>query len=116
MARTNIPIEEIPANGGSLEITGIAGDATNDHSFVNDGRTLLYVKNGDVSAKQATVVSVSDQFGRTGDEVLSVTAGETALFGPFLPAIWNQAGGVVNVDLDADTSVEVAAVRYNPPK
>ncbi len=114
MARTELTVNTIPANGGGIQnLTLTAGDATNDHQFDNDGNTLLYVQNTGAGAVVVTIVSVDDEFGRQEDTVLTVpiTTGES-LAGPFLPANFNQPGRKIFVDLDIDAGVSLAAVRY----
>lgn len=118
MARTNIPIDNLPLNGGAVTLTGVAADATNQHEFVNDGKTFLLAENEDAATKTVTVVSVADPFGRTGNTVHVVPAAAggvpgKAMIGPFLPAIWNQGGGSkVNVDVSAATSLRLYAARF----
>lgn len=118
MARTNIPIDVLPNNGGAVTLTGVAADAVNQHEFVNDGKTFITAENLDVAAKTITIDSVADPYGRTGDTVHSVPAAAAgvpgkATFGPFLPSIWNQGGGSkVNVDVSAATSLRLYATRF----
>jgi hypothetical protein len=117
MARVALAVNDLPANGGGLNnLTFTAGDFTNDHEFANDGATLLVVKNTGVGAIVVTVASVADQFGRTKDTTLTVPAISgsdpgLAVSGFFLPAIWNQAGGKVFVDLPSATGLSLAVVR-----
>lgn len=113
MPRTDIPITDIPFQGSLANIVagGVAGDAANDHEMVNDGSTLIAVHNGSGGVVNATVVSVADQLGRTGDDPKAIAAGDTAIFGPYRRDAWNQPGGKIHLDLDVDTSVTVAGVR-----
>ena len=114
MARTAIPIQEIPRNGGVLDdIAWTAGDATNDHEFANTGNELLLMKNTHSSEQTATVVSVADEYGRTGDGTLApdATTG-ISIAGPFKPPLWNSAAGLMYVDLTDDTGVTFAVVRF----
>ena len=114
MARTELTVQEINFQKGEA-IVGIAGDAANNHVFVNDGKTLLYVKNAGGGAVLVTIVSVKDSLGRLQDEVLSVAAGEEAIFAPTRKGGWSQKSGVDQgktlVDIDVDTSVTLAALR-----
>jgi len=118
MARTNIPIDILPLNGGAIVLTGVAADAVNGHEFVNDGKTFLAVENLDAATKTVTVISVPDSFGRLGNTVQIVPAAVAtvpgkASIGPFLPSIWNQGGGSkVNVDISAATTTRLYAFRF----
>lgn len=115
MARTALPIQQIPRNGSIAGVSFTAADATNDHEFPNDGNTFLIVKNTDVAAQSVTVVSVPDEHGRTGDLTISVPAnGGVAVTSVFRPAIWNQSGadaGKVFVNITTATGLSLAAVR-----
>lgn len=117
MARTNIPVQVCPANGGGIQaVTKTAGDSANDHEFFNDGKCMLMVENLDASTKAVTVVSVPDQYGRLGDVAMTVPAVSggvpgVAFAGPFPPALFNQRGaadlGKVFVDLAASTNLRL---------
>lgn len=113
MARTAITIQTLPTTGaGDTDLAFTAADATNDMSFANDGKTLFFVKNASASPVTATVVSVADEYGRTGDLAFVVAAGKTGVCGPFRPqGIWNQSTGLVHVDFAADTDITVAALK-----
>lgn len=117
MARTALTVQVIPRHGKAIdELTFTAADATNDHEFVNDGQTLLLVKNQHSSAQAVTIVSVADPFGREEDTTMSVDAGnvdpKVGIAGPFSPSLFNQAGGLVHVDITDDTALEFAAVKF----
>ena len=118
MARTVIPIVTIPSQGAieNLETLGVASDAVNDHSMVNDGKTELWVINTDAAlVEQVTVKAVADPtFGRAVDLVDNVAVA-TGLYtaGPFKPAGWNQPGtGLIHVDVDqTDANIILVGVR-----
>ncbi len=114
--RTDIPVQAIGFLSALNPVSTTAGDAANNHSFVNDGKTLLYMANGEAALKTATIVSVADPYGRTGDLTMAVVFNDFAIAGPFIPTVFNQAGGLVNVDLDVDTSVTFAAVSFDTRK
>lgn len=114
MARTSIPVQEVPLHGAALDdISWTAADATNDHDFANTGREILLMKNGDASQHTASVISVADQHGRTGDQDLAPAAGEISAAGPFEPSVWNSELGKAYVDVGVgeDTSVTFAVLR-----
>lgn len=114
MARTALTVQELPLHGAALDdIAFTAADATNDHEFANTGREIVLMKNADASQHTATVVSVADQHGRTGDQDMAPAAGEISVAGPFPPSIWNSALGLAHIDLGAgeDVSVTFAVVR-----
>lgn len=117
MARTSLTVQSTTAFGGGIDdVTFTAADATNDHSFLNTGRTFLIMKNDDASPHTATIPGVANS--RTFNAAPSVTltcgAGEICFYGPFLPNAFNQTDGVVHLDVAGgqDTSVSFAAVTY----
>jgi len=82
--------------------------------FANDGRVILHVKNGGGGSVDVTVTSQrtdGDPIGTTSDDsVTSVPNGEDRFIGPFLPAAFNDADGLVQVGYSGVTSVTVAVL------
>lgn len=94
-----------------LEPTFAAAAAGGD-TFVNDGRTFLWVKNADVDAMNVTINSLDncDQ-GFDHDPAVEVTNAEERLIGPFPTGRFNDSSGQVSVTYDDETSVTVAVVK-----
>ena len=116
MARTAIPIQDVPFQGSIDNLTWTAADAVNNHEFDNNGHVLLLARNTDAAGKTVTVVSVADEYGRTGDKAITVPATTGyATAGPFKPSLWNQSGtGKTNVNVSAATGLSLAAIRIVP--
>jgi hypothetical protein len=114
-ARTNIPVQTIPFQGSIAEVAFTAGDAANGMQFDNDGNTLLLIQTT-TNATVTTVVSVDDEFSRDGDDVITTGTNKIGTGGPYIQSIWNQAGRICFVDLDQDTGMSIAAVKYSPRK
>lgn len=94
-----------------LEVAPVAAAGGGD-DFANDGRTMLYVVNGDASPHTVTIDSkVTCNFGSDHDVAVTVPAGESRWIGPFAPSRFNGADGLVDVSYDGVTSVTVAAVK-----
>jgi hypothetical protein len=116
MARTVIPIQTLPIHGGidnSLDWT--AGDDANDMYFLGTGREIVLMRSTAAGARAATLISVADASGRTGDGSFTPT-GDTmvAACGFLKPSDWNQSGsdsGRVHIDMTDDTSIEYAVLR-----
>ena len=109
-----LTVQETAEDGG---ITFGAADSNGDE-FVNDGRTLLAVKNGGGSSVTVTVTAqnTSTRVKHWGDITkanggAAVAAGGIDLFGPFPSRPFNDADGKVQVTYSGVTSVEVAAVK-----
>lgn len=111
MPRTALTVQSLGLNG-QLNATMTNADAANGMSFLNDGQTMLVVRNADASAKTVTVKSVPDEWNRSGDVVCVVSASGIGIFGPFTPAVFNQPDGTINVDFSAATSTTIAAAKF----
>jgi hypothetical protein len=118
MPRVQIPIQEMGPNGGGDDsIAWTSGDAANDHYFDNSsGKVRLLMRCTDAAPKTATVASVADEYGRTGDKTITCPATSGfSMYGPFPPHLFNQRGasdlGRVHVDLADATGVSFAAVK-----
>lgn len=61
--------------------------------FPNDGRTVLVVVSG--TGDTFTFTPVTDKYGRTETLAPVVAGSKTAIIGPFLPELWNDANGRV---------------------
>jgi hypothetical protein len=111
MARTAIAVQQVQKNKSGA-LTFAAADQANGMSFPNDGNTILRVKNTSGSPINVTVASVACSHGRTSDIVQAVaaTTGDVQI-GPLDAPLFNQTGGVVNVDFSAATGVTVAAIK-----
>ncbi len=123
MPRVAIAVQTVPKNGGAVVIAPAAltaADAANDHTFVNDGATLLMAINEDASPNAVTIVSVADEFGRVGDVLMTVPAATAGvpgvgIAGPFDRELFNQpaADNLVNVDIAADTGLNFVAAKFS---
>jgi len=108
--RVDVPVQP-PAGAGTAILTNTPADAANNHEFVNDGRTVLVVKNGGAGATVVDIIAVSCSHGRVGDVSQSIAAGIDQQFGPFPQGEWNQPNAKINVDVSVDTDVELIALR-----
>ncbi len=113
MAKTALTVQAI-AQAGIIP-TYQAVDAVNGNKFPNDGSTFLHIKNGSASPITATVTSVPDPYGRTGDIVINVAAGAEAVAGPYAPGLFNQGVGSADagnayVTFSSSTTVTAAVI------
>jgi hypothetical protein len=120
MPRTEIPIQELPANGGvDTDLVLTAADAANDMYFQNTGRELIYMKGAAAAQRTAVIASVPDENGRSGDVTMNPAATKLAIAGPFNPSLFNQRGAgdlgkvFVNLAPGEDADVSFAVVRIN---
>jgi hypothetical protein len=97
---------------------GGGSGAGTDEILDNDGKTFLYVKNGNAGSIDVTITSeVTSKtivgYGATtfSDLVVSVPASEERVIGPFPKTRFNDANGEVTVSYDEISSVTVAAIR-----
>ena len=112
--RTDLPVTNIIRTGVGNPGVLVAGDDANNHSFVNDGRTLISVLKTGAAAGILTFktpgtvdgLAISEQAVTPG-----VHATQNTLIGPFPPSIYNQSDGTVHVDLDSETTFSLGAFR-----
>ena len=113
MGRTNLPVTDIirtsPGNPGVL----VAGDDTDNHDFVNDGRTIICVlKTGGAGILTFITPGTVEGLAIADLAVTPAThATRIVMIGPFPPGVFNQSDGVVHVDLDDETTFSLGAFR-----
>lgn len=108
MARTALTVQTISRSG--IAPSYASGDAANGHQFSNNGKTFLHVKNGGGSSITVTIQTPGSVDGlAVADRTVTVANGAEKMIGPFPTTTYNQSGGLVYVDLSADTSVTLAA-------
>lgn len=131
MARTNLPLTALTANGAVLNNAGTAIDATNGMNIAipstgipavgSTDEIILYVQNTTASTKTVTVragvgtgVTPGAAFrSGIGDFVsgnLTASTG-TAFIGPFDPSRFVQADGSLNVDFAASMTGTIWALQ-----
>jgi len=113
-ALTRVDVNE---NGAGLA-AGQAACSGGGDSVVNDGATVLVVKNGDSAPHTVTVTPAKATTQQDGLGVLSkaaiavaVAAGDVAVIGPFAPALFNDINGKIAITYSAVTSMEIMALR-----
>lgn len=92
--------------------TRVAADETEGHSFVNDGRTLIFCINtaGATTLTFQIPRTVDGQAVTDRDEVVPINAvGE--FYGPFAPGDYNQPDGTVYIDVDTEATCTLGAFR-----
>ena len=103
MPRVIIPVVNLSRSKQLLGALGteVAGDATNDHYFINDGRTFLIARNSGVTTRTLEAVIAQTVDGVTpAVKSYSILSGEHAVLGPFPPSVYNDASGFCNVNID----------------
>lgn len=111
MARAVLSVQKVVPSG--LAPVYSAGNQVDGHEFANDGNVLLHVKNTGGGACTVTVQTPAIVGGMAvADAVVAVpaTTGDR-MIGPFNTTIFNQAGGLVYVDLSTATGVTLAAIK-----
>ncbi len=120
MARGAITLNTLDSYGGSdTSLTWTAADATNDHTFVNDGKTFLLYWSENAATCDIEIVGVASS--RTANnattDTITIPIGsvttQIGMAGPFPKAAFNQSTGVVNVNVELTPDVQLAAVKYN---
>jgi hypothetical protein len=92
--------------------TSLAAAEVGGDEFVNTGKEILIVKNADASDKTVTISAQNNcSHGFAHDGGGTVTAGETAVFGPFNKNRFNDTSEKVQVAYSAVTSVSIAVAQ-----
>lgn len=87
-------------------VASVGGD-----TFANDGKTVLYVKNGSESGITVTVNSQKPcNYGFDHDLQVAVPGGKECIIGPFKADRFNNVSGQVTVTYSAVASVTVAVI------
>ena len=108
-----LTVEDTGIGSNSLTPTFVAAGA-GGVTFVNDGRIMLYVKNGDASPITVTITTPYALRGgiAVDDPETTVPATDEEIIGPFDPTLFNAADGTgVEVNYSAVTTVTVAVIR-----
>lgn len=110
----NLAITNASSSGVDITTPAASASAGGD-SFVNTGRELLVIKNGDVAPHTVTFVTPMTVDGQAvADKAVVVTNAHEMIIGPFQPSIYNdngQAGGNISFTYDAVTSVTVQVIK-----
>ena len=108
-----LTVENTGLGSSSLTPTFVAAAGGGD-TFVNDGRSMIYVKNGDASPITVTITTPISLRGgiAVDDPETTVPATDEEIIGPFAPTLFNASDGSgVAVGYSAVTSVTVAVIR-----
>lgn len=98
--------------GTSGVVPTYASAAGGGDKFANDGKTLLHVKNDDVSPITVTITGrQACNQGTTHNLTMTVAGGAEKMIGPLDQGRFNDASGLVDVGYSAVTSVTVAALK-----
>lgn len=105
----DLTVQEVDRDGLNPTYASAAGGGD---AFVNDGKTWLHIKNGDVSSKTVTIATAKTVDGlAVADRDVTIPASEERLIGPFPPTTYNDGDGKVQLTYDAVTSVTVAVKK-----
>lgn len=127
MARVRVPIDRLRP-GYFAGLTGVANDPGNKLSAENLGGLaeplILVLANSSGAPVTATLESVADGNGRTGDLTITIPARSsgfdgTVHAGPFPGALWNQRDGTVlvnSVALAASLKVYAVGLALSQPE
>ncbi len=110
MPRVNVPVTDV-TRAGILPATEVNGDATNQHSFSNDGSTWLEVRNGGASPRTLTlVIGVAGPDGATvTNPTVALAASALKKVGPFPVGIY---GTTMSVNVD-HADIKLTAYRLS---
>lgn len=112
MARSQITVTSI-SRSGTTAITQTTSDSTNDHYFINDGKTFIECISSDAGAQTLEIVASPD-YTADGLTVSNLTvyvgAGATVCSGPFKVATFRQnASNHVYLNPSVSTTLKLRA-------
>lgn len=111
MART--PLNVMPAGHAGTVLAFTPSDQVNGNSFLNDGQTVLIVRNTSGAPVNLTLRTnlIADGDLKLPDRVIPVPNGIVALFlGPFIQSVYNQGDGSVSVDCAASLQLVALSI------
>ena len=118
-ATTPVSVENIVLTGLTPPTMTIASSDADGNTFVNDGRTFLYISNAYTATLTVTVVTPRTVNGLDVDDLtVSVTAdNDYSAIGPFLPETFNNSSGKCQVTWATGgegllTSITFAVLRW----
>jgi len=104
-----LTVQQISRAGLTRSLTAAAGGGD---TFANDGRTFLEVANRSGGSITVTIVTTANVDGNAvADTSVAVGAGVTMLIGPFPPATYNDANGIVSLTYSGVTSLTLNPFR-----
>lgn len=81
------------------------------HEFTNTGREVVVFKAGSGSGT-LTIVSRPDQFGRLGNDVVTISAGQEKYIGPYVPQTnWGDGTKLFADPSSLSGSVSIAVIK-----
>ena len=94
---------QVATTTGILDLDAVMAaantQAADGFSFVNDGKTVLVIKDAAAGAGDTfTLVGKADEYGRHETAAFlakAIAAADEAIIGPFPKSLWDQAGGIV---------------------
>jgi hypothetical protein len=111
MARTALTLKVLSRAGVDSALAAANADG---HFFVNSGKEFIEVENASASPITVTIPIPKTVDGQAlAAKTVAVPASGKRSIGPFIPDIYNQAGGVVHVDFSAVATVTCAAFQLN---
>jgi hypothetical protein len=115
MARDAVAVQQVGADLILASITFTSMVAANDVEVTGctPNTCLIFKNDGTSGAQAATIVSVDDQYGRSGDIAVSVAQGEVGIYGQFNGDNWYQSGtNTIHVDTAVEDNWKIAAVDF----
>lgn len=108
MAREELTPQPIPLTG--LEAT-YAAAAADGNKFVNDGATMVHIKNGTGDCVITIQIAKTVDGQAVTDPTVTCTANEERFLPSLPPSIYNQADGMVYLDYDDESNVTIAVIK-----
>jgi len=122
MAYTALTVLNSDIDGDELIALMVGADTqgADGFEFANDGKTVILVLDQLAAGAGDTITfeCVADKYGRVESPLTrTVTAKKIYSYGPFMPEIWNQTGGLVKFKFTtADAKTQLMAISVKNPQ
>lgn len=107
MSRETIVVQAAHLTGLEAEYTAMTDDGI---AFINDGKTIIHVKNTAVADAEITVKTPAKYSGLELEDLIVLVEDEMFI-GPFLPRDFSNPDHTVQVDTDTADTTLIAAIR-----
>jgi hypothetical protein len=108
MATEALTAQQVTRDGAEVNLQAVT--AADGFTFPNDGHTILYVVN-DAVALVLTFTIQQTLDGQSATRAETIADAESWVIGPFPPALYNDADGLVTCTPGADLAAGIAVIR-----
>lgn len=111
MAATPLTVTAVSKAGAAIATAN--SNTTDGNTFANDGRTFLYLSNPGASTAVVTVATGASVGGfAVADQTITLLTTVEKIAGPFDPALFNDANGLVTITFSDAGAADVDVMAF----